>query len=193
MPQPEEIFTALQAGDAGRLATLLESDPALAGSRNENGDSPILVAAYAGRKELAEIILRSGVEVSLFEAAALGLADRVRAELARDPSLARAFSHDGWTALHLAAFFGHAESAVLLLDGGADVNLRSRSERFGRSNTPLHAAAANQQVAVAELLIARGADVNAKDGSGFTPLALAANSRNDMMVLVLLEHGAQAV
>jgi len=69
----------------------------------------------------------------------------------------------------------------------------SESPAFARSSTPLHAAAANRQVDVAELLLARGADVNAKDGSGFTPLALAANSKNDVMVLVLLEHGAQAV
>ncbi len=81
--------------------------------------------------------------------------------------------------------------ADLLLARGADVNARSRSTRFARENTPLHAAAANRQVAVAELLIARGADVNARDGSGFTPLALAANNKNDLMVVILLEKGAQ--
>jgi len=82
--------------------------------------------------------------------------------------------------------------AALLLDRGADVNARSRSTRFARENTPLHAAAANRQVAVAELLVARGADVNARDGSGFTPLALAANSKSDVLMLMLMENGARA-
>jgi len=82
--------------------------------------------------------------------------------------------------------------ALLLLDRGADVNARSQSERFARTNTPLHAAAANKQVEVARLLVERGADVNAKDGHGFTPLALAANSKSDLLMLLLLEQGARA-
>jgi ankyrin repeat protein len=47
-------------------------------------------------------------------------------------------------------------------------------------------------VDVARLLVERGADVNAKDGHGFTPLALAANSKSDLLMLLLLEHGARA-
>jgi ankyrin repeat protein len=104
-----------------------------------------------------------------------------------------AYSHDGWTPLHLASFFGHEEVAKILLARGADVNARSRSTRFAKENTPLHAAAANRQVGVAEVLIAHGADVNARDGGGFTPLALAAGGKNDVLVVILLEKGAQVV
>ncbi|HEU4403410.1 MAG TPA: ankyrin repeat domain-containing protein, partial [Candidatus Polarisedimenticolia bacterium] len=124
--------------------------------------------------------------------AALGLSDRVREGLRDDPGLVRGYSHDGWTALHLASFFGHLEVVDLLLEHGADVNARSRSERFARSNTPLHAAAANGRTEVAGRLLAKGADVNAVDGSGFTPLDLAGAGRNDLLIILLLDHGAKA-
>lgn len=186
------FFAAVEAGDLESARRQLEAGPSLAGARNAAGDSPLLVALYHGRREMADLLRRAGAAVSLFEAAALGDRRLVEGHLERDPDLARGYSHDGWTALHLASFFGHGEIAALLIDRGADVNARSQSPCFAKENTPLHAAAANRQTAVAELLIGRGADVNARDGSGFTPLGLAANSKNDLLVIRLLELGAQA-
>lgn len=192
MDLTQEIFAAVAAGDRSTLERILEREPELVNARNERGDSLLLAAAYAGRREIFRLLLDRGAGVNLFEAAALGLGDRASEILARDPASIRAHSPDGWTALHLAAFFGHRDLAALLLDHGADVNARSKSERFARANTPLHAAAANRQVEVAALLLERGADVNARDGSGFTPLALAANSKSDLLMLLLLEKGARA-
>ena len=185
------IFARIDAGDAAAVAALVEADPSAANARNESGDSPVLVALYGGRRDIAETLLARGAELDLFEACAFGLAGRVQELLERDPALVSAYSHDGWTALHLASFFGHAEIASLLVARGADVNARSKSARFATSNTPLHAAAANGQTAVAGILMDHGADVNARDGSGFTPLGLAANTRNDLLVIRLLELGAQ--
>ena len=191
MPPELEIFEALAKGDAERVTRLLDDHPEIVNARNENGDSLLLTAAYLGRRDLFDLLIEKGAGVSLFEASAVGLLERVRAGLEEDPALVNAYSHDGWTPLHLASFFGHQEVANYLLARGADVNARSKSTRFARENTPLHAAAANRQVGVAELLIAHGADVNAADGSGFTPLALAANTRNDLLVVILLEKGAR--
>lgn len=192
MPDTAEIFGAIQHGDAARVGELLSAEPALAAARNERGDSALLAAAYLGRRDIIDRLIAAGAEPTLWEACALGLKERVVDLLRRDPAAVGGYSHDGWTALHLAAFFGHRELAALLIERGADVNARSKSETFARANTPLHAAAANRQVEVAELLVARGADVNARDGSGFTPLALAANSRSDLLMLLLLENGARA-
>ena len=190
MKPEEDVFAAVGLGDRDRLKALLEERPDLVNARNEAGDSLLLAAAYSGRKDLFELLLEKGAGVNVFEASALGLSDRVGEFLGAEPSLANSYSHDGWTPLHLASFFGRKDVASVLLAHGADVNARSRSTRFAKENTPLHAAAANRQVALAELLLAHGADVNAKDGSGYTPLALAASGKNDLLVVILLEKGA---
>lgn len=190
-PAPEAaLFEAMHKGKTETVRAILRDHPDWVNARNQAGDSPLLVAAYAGRRDLFDLLIEAGAAVGVFEASALGLTDRVAALTREDPSRVAAYSHDGWTPLHLASFFGHRELATLLLERGADVNARSRSTRFAMENTPLHAAAANRQTAVAELLLERGADVNARDGSGFTPLGLAANSRNDLLILMLLERGA---
>src|SRR5262249_4040811 len=152
-----EIFAALERGDLKRVEAMLVEDPSLAGARNGRGDSLLLAAIYLGQGPLARRLVAAGANVDLHEAAALGDDAGARAALDADPALVRAYSHDGWTPLHLAAFFGHYEVARLLLDRGADVNARSKSDRFARENTPLHAAAANKQVDVAALLVERGA------------------------------------
>ena len=59
-------------------------------------------------------------------------------------------------ALHYAAYFGHFDAVIALLDGGGDVSLRNAS-----GFTPLHNAVNNQHVEIVRLLIERGADVNA--------------------------------
>jgi len=192
MDVTRQIFAALEAGNVAQVEDMLRLDPALAAARNERGDSLLLAAAYAGRGALCGTILAAGVSADLFEAAAIGLGDAVREAVDRDPALVNAYSHDGWTPLHLASFFGHRDIAAFLLERGAAVDARSQSERFARATTPLHAAAANRRVEVAQLLVQRGADVNARDGHGFTPLALAANSRSDLLMLLLLEKGARA-
>jgi ankyrin repeat protein len=192
MSTDTEIFAAIERGDRARVETLVRDHAVAVNARNQRGDSALLAAAYLGRKDILDLLLENGAEVGLFEAAALGLKERAIEHLRRTPEAVSAYSHDGWTPLHLAAFFGHRDLAALLIERGADVNARSRNTRFARDNTPLHAAAANRQVAVVELLVAHGADVNARDGSGFTPLALAANSKSDLVMLLLMEHGARA-
>jgi ankyrin repeat protein len=190
MDQVSALFAAVQSGDIVAVRAILAAQPETIHARNAAGDSPLIAAVYSGRREIFDLLIAHGAGVSLHEAAAVGRGDRVAALLDEDPAAVNAYSHDGWTPLHLAAFFGHADVALSLLDRGAAVNARSRSARVGRDNTPLHAAAANRQTRVAELLLERGADVNARDGHGYTPLALAAAGRNDVLQILLLERGA---
>jgi ankyrin repeat protein len=69
----------------------------------------------------------------------------------------------GATLLHVAAEFGDAEAAKLLLDRGADVNARATVDRAGvGGQTPIfHAASQNRDwgFAVTQLLLERGADL----------------------------------
>jgi uncharacterized protein len=156
-------------------------------SRDELGLSPAMLALYRGETGEAEALLPN--EPNVFEAAAFDREERLVELLAGDPGLARAFSGDGFTALHLAAFFGHAEAVRLLLDAGADPNAVGASEQIGPVQ-PLHSAAATGRLECARLLLDRGADVNARQGGGFTALHAAAASSDAELARLLLAAGA---
>lgn len=89
------------------------------------------------------------------------------------------------TGLHLAAYFGVKASVQLLLDRGADVNLK---ESEGR--TSLCWASESGHIEVVRLLLKKGADLEAADGYGWTPLHLALWSGHIEVVRLLLEEGA---
>lgn len=158
-------------------------------NRDEQGLSPALHALYRGETAEAETLLPD--EPNVFEAAAFGREERLEELLAGDPGLARAFSGDGFTALHLAAFFGHPEAVRLLLDAGADPNAVGTSDQIGPVQ-PLHSAAATGRSDCARLLLERGAGVNARQGGGFTALHAAAASSDAELARLLLAAGANA-
>jgi hypothetical protein len=73
--------------------------------------------------------------------------------------------------LHVAAAYGYAEFAEVLLTNGAKVNLRPAAPgSFG--NTPLHWAAHKGGVATVKVLLAHGADPKAANQSNRKPLDL---------------------
>jgi ankyrin repeat protein len=193
MHDPQErtamrMIEAVKAGDADALRGILQSDPAAAGAREDGGESPLMIALYHGRRDLAELILAHGHEPDGVEAAALGDVDRLREALDAEPGLITRFTHDGWTLLHLAGFFGHAEAVRLLLERGSDPNALSIN---ALRNTPLHAGLSGPMgVDGVRLLVEAGADVNARQHGGFTPMHSAANRGIIEIIDLLLERGA---
>ena len=166
---------------------MVSADPTLIDAHSRTGESAILTAVYHRQKEIVNLLVARGVTMSVFEACAAGEMERVERLLASDPAAVHSFSTDGWTPLHLAAFFGHPKIAELLLAHRADVIARSRS---ANGNTPLHAALAGNHKLVAALLIGHGADVNAADAQGWRPLHLAAANNNIDAMKQLIAQGA---
>jgi uncharacterized protein len=153
--------------------------------------SPVLQALYEGRTADADALLAEHPTLDIFEAAALGRTERARELLDADPKLVGAWSPDGFQALHLAAFFGRADTADLLLERGADAASLSRHEFV--KVTPLHSAVAAEgaeDLRTVEVLLARGAPVDARAEGGGTPLHSAAFNGNVPIVEALLAHGA---
>jgi ankyrin repeat protein len=181
------MIDAVKAGDIDRVEALLAADPALARAQDDAGNSAILLATYYGRKAMVERLRAHDLELNIFEAAAIGDAERVAALAEDDPGRVNAFSHDGYTPLGLAAFFGHETIAKDLLERGADVNAASRNRM---RVMPLHSAVAGGHIGIARALVERGADVNASQQDGFKPLHGAAQNGQDEMVLLLINHGA---
>jgi len=182
------IFDAILAGDLEAVRRLVLENPAVLNARNDAGDSPLLFAAYRGQPAIVALLLEGEVPLSLHEASATGRVDNIFRHLQRDPALAGAWSHDGWTPLHLAAFFGHADAVRVLLDAGADHAAVSRNDL---GVTPLHAALAGNRLDAAGVLIERGADVNAPQAAGLTPLHYAARNNLEETARLLLARGAR--
>ena len=187
MRDPEDFILAVRSGDLAEMKSLLKEDPKLVTARDDDGLSALLIAAYENKTDVEEFLLGVLPSLDVFEAAAMGRAERVAELLDKDPSLVQVWSPDGFTALHLAAFFGHPDAARVLLEHGADVNAVSKNRMHVM---PLHSAAASVRRAVVEVLLEFGADVNAGQHGGWTPLQEAAANGDTDMVRMILDAGA---
>src|SRR4051794_19962611 len=97
------IFDAIAAGDKERVRELVAADPSVVHERDDQGTSAILHARYRGKHDLVEAMLEAEPELDVFEAAALGNVDRLRALVHADPTLSNEHAPDGFHALGLAA------------------------------------------------------------------------------------------
>ena len=185
----EAFFAAVQAGHSDEVMRLVAATPSLLAARDPSGATPILVAIYHRQEALARALAERKRALDLFEAAALGNVARAAALLDANPALLDSFSADGWTALHLAAFFGRLEMVELLLARDAKLDLKSKNSL---NNTPLNAAVAANRLEIARCLLEKGADANAHQHGGITPLHEAAAAGNAEMVRLLLAHRADA-
>jgi ankyrin repeat protein len=183
-----DFFETVRAGDLGAIDAAIAADAGVLKARDKAGLSPVLAAAYSGHPRLAEHLAdRVGPDaLGLFEAAVVGEAAVVRRKLAEGWEIEDK-SGDGYTPLHLAAYFGRLEVARLLLERGADPNVvASNDSRV----TPLHSAVSARRRDVAGLLLAHGASANAVQKGGWTPLHSAAHNGDEAIVDLLLLRGA---
>lgn len=189
MSVQERFIEKVKAGDLSTVRELVESDNSLVNARDANGTSAVLLAVYYGQKEVADLLVETGASIDIFEAAALGDVGRLKELLGAHPEQALSYSHDGWTPLHLAAFFGRVDAANALIAAGPDLNALAKNSN---ANTPLQAAVASQKVNLARILIKAGVDVNFRTGYGWTVLHIAAHNGDMETARLLMGSGAEA-
>jgi len=187
MTPAQELHAAIKSGDEARVGELLTAAPELVHGGGSAGMPPLMLAAYSGRREIAALLIARGAELDQFAAAALGHATVLRELLRGENKPIDMHSSDGWTALHLASFFGQFDCVEVMLGLGAGVKMRSANTM---GNTPLHAAAAGGHREVCALLLSHNSDVNAEQAGLYTPLHSAAANGSEELVRLLLAHEA---
>ena len=160
-----QLHAAAARGDVGGLRTLLDSGRVLDVDEAAPacGSTALHFAASVGSAGAVRLLLDAGAFVS-----AVGRA--------------------GATPLMTAAAMGHQESALALLEGGADPN---QKHDFGRS-TALHFAAEMGRASLIRALCAGGADANARKTTGGTPLHSAADANQPEAVTALIDTPCNA-
>ena len=209
------LWAASQNGSEPMVRRLLEA------GANPNaslllGETPVMVAARSGAPAIVELLAAKGANVNargargqtaLMWAVAQKHPEVVRVLLARGADIRarsdswsevmavsphgyleynRAIPHGNETALMFAARVDDLASARLLVAAGADVN---DQDAWGVSAVVL--ASHSGFTDVVEFLLEKGANANA-DKAGFTALHEAVMRRDENLVKVLLNHGADA-
>ncbi|MBV9851411.1 MAG: ankyrin repeat domain-containing protein [Armatimonadetes bacterium] len=178
LDQVLQLHEAATKGDVAALRRLLaETDDVDA--RDEQGNTALILAAKAKQREAVSALLSHGADVNAMSdkgsTAISWAADRgdagtlkILLEPGGDPNLRKLGDYyNDMPALHLAAERDSTDCVQLLLDYGAEIDLRDT--QLGRTAL-LAALDTDISPNAAALLIRRGADVNARDKHGFTPL-----------------------
>jgi ankyrin repeat protein len=173
------IFELIDADDAAGIRELLLRDPSAADARDDTGVSPLARALYNGKREAFDAIRAASRLEDPWDRLIAGESDGLPAP--------DAWSADGFTALHLAAFAHNPAAARVLLQAGADPNVVARSE-FARV-TPLGTCAFANEPDVARLLLDHGADPSIAEDDRTTPLAVAEANGHSEVAEVLLAAG----
>ncbi len=181
------LVEAIRAGDEPTVLAMLAMDERLCVDEDE--PSALVLALFGGLRQAADTILIRRLHLTPYESAATGNLAQLACSLARDPDAALSFAADGFTALHLACYFGQPEAVSLLLRAGADVAAPAGNAMRLR---PLHSAAIAGQVEPCRLLLAAGADPNQALQGGYRPLHAAALRGSMALADLLLAHGARS-
>src|SRR5687768_9479535 len=172
------FFAAIRQGNQQEVERRLRLNPDLIHAK-ANGLSPILVAAYHHRPEIASFLANKTIALTIFEASAIGKLNNIIRLLAHEPELVNAYAEDGFQALGLASYFGHLEVAKYLVKAGAPINSPSRNDLKA---TPIQSAAAAGHFKIVRMLLEHQADPNVRVEGGYTPLHAAAQNGDQEMI-----------
>lgn len=181
------FFKAIEEGNKERVEALLHKDPNLILTKDKDNLSPLMVAMYSHKPEIASLFLERVAALSIHEAAATGRMSHLISNLAREPELVNAYAEDGFQPLGLAAYFGQQEAVEYLVKAGAEINSPSKNSL---GTTPLQLAVTGCHHEITNLLLRAGADPNIKDSNGSTPIHVAAQCGDVRIARLLIFGGA---
>jgi ankyrin repeat protein len=151
------LFEASAAGKFDVVAHLVFNHPDAINEYADDGFTALGLACYFGQFEVARYLVLKGAEVNL-------------------PS------NNGFNVfpLHSAAAGNYTNIARMLIDNGAQVNVKQQA-----GSTPLHSAAQNGNLELLILMLEQGADVNVRMEGGKLPADLAREKGFDDIAEIL--------
>jgi len=166
-PDPVYYGSQVEAGNLPQVREWLDAgmSPDYVADRIGTG---LMIAAWTGNVPMMELLVSRGADVNrrnelgetaLMHAAWRGQVAAMQWLIGKGALVDSPPMH--WSALHYAAFAGHAEAAALLLDYGADINARSTN-----GSSVLMMAVYEGHEALAKQLLERGADPRLKNDRG---------------------------
>jgi ankyrin repeat protein len=187
MTDATKFFALAEADDAVALSKALEGSD-VGRIHNDGGESLYRFCLFHNHPKCAQMLKARG-GLALQDAALAGDAARIEKLLEAAPWAADTLSPDGWTALHLAGFFGNDAAVLKLLDLGANARIMGRAFE---QNLAVHAACAGGRLGKAAFgrLVAATGDPDAPQKQGYTALMIAAGNGFADAVDVLLAAGA---
>ncbi|KAG9391557.1 Ankyrin repeats (3 copies) [Carpediemonas membranifera] len=186
------LHIAVQKGFTGIAEMLLDAEPGLVDVADDDGDSPLHVAAYHNYVRIIVPLIKAGATLDLvtedegtplYLACSRGRIESVMILLAAGASTYK--SRKCVTCLGAAAFEGHDAIVHALLQHGADVNATIAEEW-----TALHWAAKANRVTCVHLLLQAGCEVDARDTFGYTATFYAAIEGHFDVLRLLIAAGA---
>lgn len=169
------LMFAAGAGDAAMVRLLLDHGANVNAKDATNGQTALMFAAARDREEAIRVLIKAGADTGAVSRS-FSLQDLYKndkpepspiTELQRLDAIDRAAKGIGGnTALHFAAREGNRRAVRALVEGGADVNIVSASDK-----TPaITQAIFNGQLEIAKYLLDHGANPNLINSDGVGPL-----------------------
>ena len=189
------LHRAAHDGDVAALRRLI-ADGADLESRDGNGRTPLIVAAFASQAAAVAALAEAGADVNALDAdrydmvtiaAVADDVDMLKAALAAGnrPDLVTS-RYDG-TALIAAAHLGHAEVVDILIEAGAPLDHINNLDWTALMEAVVLGDGGPAHQETVRLLVEAGADRTIPDGSGVTPLEHA-RARGYAEIVALLEE-----
>lgn len=180
------LYLAAQEGHLSIVRALLAHGADVNAKSTKSGWNPMEAAVFAGYIETGTMLQANGGELTVLSTAGLGLVTETTTFLHKDPTLLNGNGSALKAPLFWAAMNGQTSVARLLIDQGADIEVKDTQMR-----TPIMIASITGATSVVQLLCIKGARVNEFDRRGMTALHYAAEFGRVGVAETLLTHGAR--
>ena len=171
------LHDAAESGDLLAIKVLIRDGKDIEGG-NPRKWTPLYLATLQGHVAAMRLLIQYGAKINTRTVSV-----RMTAQLKKYDHINFAIS--GKTPLYAAAFGGHVESAKLLIEAGANLEIADEN-----GCTPLYVAVEEGHTAVVELLINAGANIEAANTYGNMPLHEAVWEEQTTVIEILLQAGA---